>query len=228
MKTLIDSYIKSNVLAWSTTTQTTARASLNAVASAMDGNPLTLWNEIQNRKPYTRQTIWIRVSLFWGWCNPKADNPYVAWRKANAMAFKNAYTKERIEITYEEAKVRISAIADLAIQKRALEILGSGQRYAESCQSGAEILGKGSKPRPNFRPELAGPPFDQSYHTFYRALRQVGLKPHTLRKLALTRMVDKGATVYDIMEVAGWSSIQTASSYIQPKETARLKDLLKD
>jgi integrase len=217
-------------LAWSPTTQATARAALNKVLPYVNGKPEDLWAALQQQKPYTRQTTWTRVALFWGWCHPSQPNPYKEWRNKHALAFKNVYQKERVDVTYDEARSRIDKIDDLSIRRRALEILGSAQRFAESCQSNKEgrIIGKGAKPRPDFRPELPGPSYDKSYTTFYRALKKVGLKPHTLRKLALTRMVDKGATAYDIMEVAGWSSIQTAASYVQPKNTDRLKKLLND
>lgn len=228
METLISKYIEANKLSWSSSTRVTAAATLRAVAPSLDGNPETLWAAIQYQKPYTRQTTWTRVCRFWSWAHPKKPNPYLQWRQSNALAFKNSYKKERLEVTYEQALEKIKSISDQAIQRRALEILYSAQRYCEVVQPlGADILGKGAKTRPNFRPELPGPQFDKHYVTFYRALKKVGLKPHTLRKLALTRMVDKGATAYDLMEVAGWSSIQTASSYIQPKETARLKEMLK-
>jgi integrase len=229
MKILIDKYIKYHALSWSYTTQKSERSRLLRLVPYLTGNPELLWNAIQDRGAYTRVTTWTRVTAFWDWLiqeRHKNHNPYDKWRTKHANLFKNSYVKERLEITYEEAKARLNTISDPSIRRRAFEILGSAQRYSESDQEGEEITGKGSKPRPNLRPELSGPSFDKSYHTFYRALKKVGLKPHTLRKLALTRLVDKGATAYDLMEVAGWSSIQTASSYIQPRETNRLKELL--
>lgn len=233
MDQLLDKYIKANEQAWSPTTIKSEKSRLRRLLPYLDSNPDTLWNAIQDKGSYTRLTTWTRVTDFWGWLITEGyktgPNPYEKWRNTNSKKFKNVYNKERLEVTYEEAKERISKLDDGSIRKRALEILYSGQRYCESCQEQSEIvIGKGDKPRPDFRPELPGPSYDRSYATFYRALKGIGLKPHTLRKLALTRLVDKGATVYDLMEVAGWSSPQTAASYIQPKETAKLKKLLSE
>jgi integrase len=228
MKNLIKQYVDSNKLSWSPTTQKSELARLMALAPQLDGDPETLWAALQVYKPYTRITTWTRVVAFWDWCGKKS-NPYRQWRKTHSRLFKNAYTKERLDITYEEAEKRIETIMDQRIRNTAIDILKSAQRSSEALTHRAPdgmVIGKGNKRRPDFRPELSGPSYDGPYITFYRALKKVGLKPHTLRKLALTRLVDKGATAYDLMEVAGWSSVQTASSYIQPKNIDRLKKLM--
>jgi integrase len=232
MNTLITRYINEHSFSWSETTQRSELSRLLAMSSYITKGPDALWKHLEHHKPYTRVTVWTRVSTFYDWLlengHVKGHNVFKAWRRKNARLFKNAYQKERLDITYEEAKKRIETIPDLAIRKRAFEILYSAQRFSESAQhtGNGSIIGKGGKTRPDFRPELSGPSYDGPYIRFYRALKRVGLKPHMLRKLALTRLVDKGATMFDLMEVAGWSSVQTASSYIQPKNIDRLKKLV--
>lgn len=230
MNDLIMEYIKSKYLAWAPSTLKSESARLFSLVSHITGDPNILWAHIQSYKPYTKQTIWTRVCAFWDYLielGLKSTNPYKEFRRKNGRAFKYAYKKEVIGFTYQDTTRRIESISDPAARRRAKEMLRSAQRWCESGQNGDYIIGKGGKPRPNFNEPFDGPDFRKSYTTFYRALKKVGLKPHTLRKVSLTRLVEKGATSYDLMLVAGWSSPTTAAIYIQAKETKRLKEIMK-
>jgi site-specific recombinase XerC len=220
MNTLIDSYLDSKKYAWAPTTLTSERHRLNAIKDYLTGNPETLWNSLQDRAPYTRLTIWTRVSDFYDWLieegKVKGVNEYKKWRKKNAKVFKNVYVPTKPEMSFEEAFRLINTIERIDIRRRALEILGSGTRFSESGQvKESKVYGKGSKVRNVYQPKIQGETYTGSYQEFRRALDKVGLKPHDLRKLFLTKLVEMGANEFQLCEVAGWNSIQTASSYIK-------------
>lgn len=229
---IINKYLEAHKNIWAPTTLRSETFRLNALAPCINGNPHTLLNNLDYMKPYSRLTAYIRVAALYTWAidegHIQGPNPYTKFKKKNRRLFANAYTKETLELTYDDARKRIEAIQDEAIRRRALELLGGAQRWCESGSNSNTVIGKGGKARPNFAPRLTGPDYRKSYSTFYKALKQIGLKPHTLRKLALTRLVDKGATEYDLMAVAGWSSIQTASSYVQAKRTDKLKEMMNE
>ncbi len=225
MKHLITEYINAQSNRWATSTIKSEHSRLNAMAHVLNGDPLTLWNGLQSMGAYARKTAFIRAGSFWEWAHKSAV--YKDWMKDNQRLFTNAYTKERLDISYDEAVLAIESIEDTAIKKRAQEILMGAVRYCESTQPVSDtVIGKGGKIRPDFRQPVTGPAYTGSYLTFWRALKKVGLKPHTLRKLALTRMAERGASLFDLMEVAGWSTPQTAASYIQPSKTEKLKKML--
>ncbi len=226
MLNLIDKYIDAHRNKWAASTLRSERARLRSVALYLTGDPEVLFNRLSiTISDYTRLTVFVRVGAFWKWAG-KGDI-YLNYMRTNSRLFANSYVKERLDITYEEAASAINSIENTAVKKRALEILNGAVRYCESAQPiGETVVGKGGTIRPDFRTEIAGPAYEGSYVSFWRAMKKVGLKPHTLRKLALTRLVENGASLFDLMEVAGWSSTQPASSYIQPKQTAKLKKLL--
>jgi integrase len=77
------------------------------------------------------------------------------------------------------------------------------------------VRGKGGKERILFGD---GSAFRNiNLNTLRRELKKVGLKPHSLRKLFVTRLAKRGdLTDADLCEVMGWESYETARSYIQP------------
>ena len=92
-------------------------------------------------------------------------------------------------------------------------------RWSESfTYDNGWVVGKGGKPRriPYRAPAL--PPLT-SYHRMYRALKTIGLTPHMLRKIAMAQYLKAGADVFDLTKIAGWSSITTAQSYVDAKDS---------
>ena len=87
------------------------------------------------------------------------------------------------------------------------------------------VVGKGGRRREIYVTDLPRPKGDVSYGTFYRHLKEVGLKPHDLRKACLTRLVEQGANEFELCEIAGWRNLNTASSYIKANK-AKLKALM--
>ena len=221
MKYEIESYLESKKLAWAPSTLKSEKARLTALADVLNGDPQALWDhmEVVGMGRYTRQTTWVRVIGFWQHLNDRGlrqGNPYRAFRTTNARLFKNVYNPRLPEITYEEAKKRIETISEPSCRRRALEILGSGTRWQESeTHSGGVVSGKGGKQREVYVPKVEGPKFEASYRTFLRCLAEVGLTPHMLRKIFLSKMAEDGASEFELMEVAGWNSIGPARAYIK-------------
>ena len=217
----IDSYIQDMELRWSETTKRSERARLERWAPAIDGNPATLWAAVRHLAPYSRTTTWTRVVAYVDWTietgHQTGPNPYRAFRSKNFKQFKNTYQRRVPQLSFEEAVARINTLSAPGIREKALQLLYSGMRWSESLtlQDGW-VIGKGGKRRrvPQ-RAQGVSAPLSSSYHAFYRELRKVGLKPHDLRKLALNHYVAAGANPFELAAIAGWSSINTAQSYIE-------------
>jgi hypothetical protein len=231
----INEYVESMGNAWAETTKRSELHRLNAVKDVLDGDPERLWNKLEYMKPYSRLTTWTRVTQYWDWLmgerkTNETQNPYKLWRKKNARVFKNAYTRQKPEISFKEAEDRIKTIEDEDIRTLALQILHSGMRTAEvgSYKDGErDVVGKGGRRRRIYLHSSEGRVNDSvRYWQLRRALAKVGLKPHDLRKIFLSRLVELGANEFELCEVAGWSSITTASSYIKVSKN-RLEELVK-
>jgi integrase len=217
---LITTYIEAHQLAWSPTTQKSERARLRAVGEYLDGNPAKLWKAIETRAPYTRLTTWQRVQHFWDWCQEQGEvefetNPYTQWRQFNARVFKGVYESKKPEMSFDEAKARIETL-EPATRKRALEYLNSGMRYFERAKlrPDGKVEGKGKRVRDVFMPPVEGPEYTGNYRAFLRALAKVGLKPHDLRKLFASKVVEEGATAPELMDIMGWSDIRLVLRYV--------------
>jgi len=225
MKTYIDAYIKSKAMAWAPTTLSSEAARLSAIAPALDGNPQTLWNHLKGQKPYSRLTTWVRASAFWDFYlqttgRAHEGNPYKEFRRSHARLFKYAYTRKPAPVDYETARSRVEDIEDHRSRALARHLLKTGMRYTESSTlSAGEVIGKGGKRRAVFGAKDAVD-YPYSYQTFLNHLDWVGLKPHDLRKAFASRLVDKGANVFELQAIMGWSDLKPALSYVRAKETA--------
>lgn len=226
MNTVIEQYLKDQDLRWSETTKRSERARLLALAPHIDGVPETLWAALKHLAPYSRTTTWTRVVAFVDWAvaagQMSGPNHYRAFRSKNAKQFRNTYQRRIPQLSFEEAVARINQLSVPAIREKAIQLLYSGMRWSESftLQDGW-VVGKGGKRRRvhTLSPSQGAAPFTGSYTQFYRELRKVGLKPHDLRKLALNQYVKSGASPFDLAKIAGWSSINTAQSYIESSDS---------
>lgn len=221
----IKAYLQSKENAWAPSTMKSESSRLAAVANFIDGNAATLWRALSAHAPYTRKTTWIRVAEFWDWLNPGQPNPYRQWMKDNARQFKHAYQRRKVDVTFEEAQSLIGRVENVAFRKQALKLLTSGQRFTESFSGrDGRITGKGGKVRVDCsNPDLESAVRPSQYINFWRALRKVGLRPHDLRKLAATRLRERGLSDTDVMEIMGWSDIRTAQVYYQSSKEKELK-----
>ena len=225
-KTQLDLYCGALITRVAVTTREKVISQLNGHLVNITGEPSKLWESIDGiLAPYTRVTLWTRVTSFWEFLFPDEVNPYKTFRTNNANLFKHAYAPKRLEINWEAAKDRINLL-DAKYRDKCIELLRTGMRYSESFtrNNKSEIVGKGGKVRRVY--DSASSNYSGSYCAFYLALKKVGLTPHMLRKLAATRAAEKGATLADLMHIFGWTSINTAAIYLQPKEDERLKQLM--
>lgn len=231
MKALIEQYINSQSLAWAASTIKSEGHRLSSVAHLLDKTPTDLWNHIlTTQKPYSRVTTWTRVTHFTQWLidsNLKqGPNHYEVFRKKNARLFKNAYTQKFPDVTYQEAKEKIKRIPSSDLRAVATFIISNALRFNEhKTADRGRVIGKGNKQRNIFGPGPSTRPPSVNYQTFRRALRSVGLKPHDLRKIAATELVNHGLKEADLCKVMGWSSIVTAKSYLIPKQDDELRNL---
>lgn len=240
MQEIIHKYLESNRLSWSPSTLKSEHARLHAIASILaSGNPEDLWRYLEetNTKPYTRLTTWTRAVAFYSFGMAEGvftgPNKYALFREKNKRLFKNVYTRRLPDIGYEEAYLRISTLPCGPTKTIALLLLSSGLRFHEAfkIQDNA-VVGKGGKKREIFLHENGrmvseGLINKTNYSAVYRTLKQIGLTPHMLRKLCLSRLVEKGANVFELCEIAGWSNLQTASSYIKT-DKSKLQRLMSE
>lgn len=182
-----------------------------------------------NLAPYSRVTTWTRVVKFWDWLitqGHQPSNPYRAWRSTNARLFRHVYVRAIPKISFDDAKKRIASLPDVDSRAKANDLLQSAMRFTESATYAAgQVVGKGGKPRQVF---LKAEPakYVKSYETLRRHLATIGLKPHDLRKIRLAKLVEDGASIFDLMAIAGWSSAQTATSYIE-SDPSKLRKFFK-
>lgn len=235
MIALITRYIEDQKLAWSPTTLRSEFYRLRGVQDVLDGNPLALWDYLVSRqKPYARLTTWTRVTSLWDWLvregHRTGSNPYRLFREKNARLFKHVYQTKTPTISFEEAVNRIKTLPS-RYRELGLSLLGSGERFSESQQTPDErgrITGKGAKPRYTYRSEVTGTTREVHYSGFRRSLQAIGLVPHDLRKLSASRLVELGATEIDLLKAMGWSSMETAKRYLQPKKDEQIKMMFKE
>lgn len=230
---VLDQYINAHRLAWAESTLRSENFRLCKVLPYLDKGPDYVWGMIQLRiKAYSRLTLWTRLVNMLEWAIEEGlvegPNKFKKFRKKNRRLFNHVYIRRPAEITYEEAYRRIERINNVQCAAKAKELICTGLRFAESFNvQGGEVTGKGGKIRRVFaRSADRDNTIQVTYSQFYRALKQVGLKPHTLRKVFLSRAVEKGATHFELCKLAGWASINTASSYINTTDK-RLEQLVR-
>lgn len=158
------------------------------------------------------------------------NNPYNDLLARSPQLFRNAYKPERLKLNFDEALTRIKSIEDEAMREMCLALLKSGLRIHEAYKVNYEtssVVGKGDKERFtafSFPAHLKMP----SEYQVRTALAKIGLKPHSLRKLLATKLSRSDLRHADIMQVMGWSSIETASKYFQPLNEEQLKQKMKE
>lgn len=225
----IEAYLasKSNSCAASTLSGMGRR--LKPIAASLNGDPHALWAVLEAKySPYTRVTLWVTVTSFWDWMieegHTDGPNRYTEFRKRNRNFFKNTYARRAVEFTYEEVREKVLGIDDDATREKALQLLTGGLRYTESktLTPDGYLMGKGASPRKAY---VAPVDYRQSYSTFLREMKKVGITPHVLRKVTATKL---GRVMDDItlMEVFGWKSIETSKFYRQPMKEAETRKII--
>jgi integrase len=232
MRALITDYIRSKELSWSSSTLRTEKYRLIGLLTHLTGDPNLLWEELEHRgmNPYSRKTTFIRVCKFWDWAIGEnridGPNPYRKWMTTNGRLFKHVYKKSLPVISFAEAKQRIESLKNEAIKKQALCLLENGLRVGEhDTYKDGEVVGKGNKPRKIFGEQQ--PEGWISYFKLYFALKEIGLKPHDLRKIRATDLAQKGLSEADLCYIFGWESFETAGSYLGHKKDLTLEEIFR-
>ncbi len=228
----INKYVDSKALAWSLTTQRSERLRLHGALDLINqGANLMYQLGIQRYKPYTLKTLFIRTAEFVNFVGVfTADkNEFRLFLHTNRLQFKHAYDRgaRAVGMSFEQASARIAGIEDEAVRRTATLMLTSGLRAHEALAYTGDgyVIGKGAKKRPVYsesQPRSSAAPI-LTYSQLYARLKRVGIRPHDLRKLAASQLVAAGFKARDLMEVMGWSSIETAAIYLQPDDVDSLK-----
>lgn len=227
MREFIDQYIEAHEGAWAPTTLKSETSRLRAVAHLVDDGPEAVIKGT-NLKPYALKTLLIRLVHFEAWLYEasllRGEARFAQYMKKHKNRFKHAYVKEELSVTYDAACTRIAGMVG---NDTASQLLSSGLRISElySIDADGYVTGKGGKRRRTFGATITKPTCSKS--SLRNALRKIGLKPHTLRKLCATRCAERGASAADLCKIFGWSDIKTAYQYLQPKDDARLEELMK-
>jgi integrase len=234
-KELIKQYLEAHRLAWSSSTLKSEASRLHSLRGWVKVDPALTFEQLSPKyKPYTVKTMFVRMAKLWDWAIQEeklsAPNPYAKFLKTHRNLFKNAYKKERLDVTFEEARKLLESIRNDAARRKAEQMLTSGLRISEAfggIQEDGTVIGKGNKSRPYFGRHYKDDEQKISAEQFRRHLRALGLKPHTLRKLFATKLVDSGMPLQDVMHIMGWSSLETARSYLQTKKDEVLANQIK-
>jgi integrase len=223
----IQAYLDSKAMAWSETTRRSETSRLKSVASLVElANPQAAYTKLlsEGYGAYSIKTIFVRLAALQAWRlqtgRARGKNHFADYLKSHARLFKYAYKKERLALTFEEAKKKL---AELAPEERlaAESLLKTGLRISEfTSVIDGQVIGKGGKPREVFADV---PVYGKSLATLRRKLKTLGLKPHSLRKLCATRLLEAGLSTADLCEIFGWADIRTANSYVQPKRASALR-----
>lgn len=233
----IEKYIESKLHSWAKTTIYAETSRLASHSSLTDIEPIKAFVKLKDggMKVYSIKTTLMRIADYYQWLidnghKPTGPNPFKLFFKTHANLFKYSYQPERLTVTYAEARERIEMIEDSNLRAAARQLLESGLRSCELKTIDREtVVGKGGKPREVFlSPDLKTFRYKGSYAQLYYALKKVGLKPHTLRKLCATEFGRQpGVENIDLKESFGWNSMETAGKYLQPLESSKRADIFK-
>lgn len=235
-ESIIDRYITEQRHKWSETSIKSERSRLVGCRALLERNAtpnqvldVYLTRNRGERSLYSAKTLLVRISTLYTWMEKQGlrsgPNLFKEFLEKN-YRFRNAYQKESINVTEEVAAEAIRQIRDGACRSWAAYMLATGLRPCEIHTVEAHgdafiITGKQGKSRTVFvAPPKEGAP---SYTQLQYELKKVGLKPKDLRKLFATKLANKGLNIKDVMEVMGWSAVQTANSYLQPKSQEELR-----
>ena len=228
MSTLKQRYLASKENAWSYASYKSEASRLASIPEEyLPNDPAGFYRHCVNGAymAYTIKTLFIRAAQLAGFGWPNQENKFSQFMRDNARLFKNAYIPKRPQLTFGEAVTRIRAELTPEMAAQAFALLSSGLRISEANRvSMGIVVGKGNKSRQVHN----APEVTIVAHQLRRALKPLGLTPHSLRKLAATRAVELGAREAELLAMFGWNSMQTASLYVTAANTASLAAKLKE
>lgn len=179
-------------------------------------------------KPYAAKTTLIRLADYFAYYN---DHTGKRWLKENANVFKAAYKRATESRSVAEIQGLLSKVGDAHARLLGEEILLSGTRATEALtRRGDYVVGKGGAERKVFGRALLTDSQRRercTYSKLWSELRRVGLKPHSLRKAFATEVARSGRVgEAELLRIMGWTSMQTATSYLQPLRDEKLQSIV--
>jgi len=233
---------------WSASTQVTAISKLRQAAKFLNKYGLEadkVYSAMQSSgySAYTIKTMFTHIRGLMDYALHigvySGVNPFEIFVKVvapNKFKTANVYKPKEVSLDWDAAVSAISSAAiDMDTKETCLYLLKTGLRISELYKIERDpvksekwfVKGKGGK----IRPVLFAPPDGVilAPHTSVQAaLKEIGLTPHQLRKLTATRLAECGnIEVHELQQIMGWSSIATASIYIQRAKFDKLSDKLK-
>lgn len=220
MNKIKQAYLQSKQDSWSYASYKSEASRLASIPDAyLPADPQGLYEHLvkANYKPYTIKTLFIRASELVDFGYPGQPNEFKRFMRDRARLFKNVYSPKRPPMDFATAVARIKTELSPELAAQALALLSSGLRISEAnAVKIGVVIGKGNKSRQVYN----APTVTIEPHKLRRALKPLGLTPHSLRKLAATRAVELGAREADLLAIFGWSSMQTAGYYVQATNSA--------
>lgn len=230
-KELVERYLNAHSLSWSASTTRSERFRLFSILNNLEANsgPEQIYSELADRlSASSLKTLFIRIAALYDWAGI-APNTYREFIKNSPRLFRHAIEPRPAPTDLKGARHAISRIGDSKCRIQAESMLNSGLRLNEAKSYNPQkrtVIGKGSKPRIVFG-EIDESICAINDGKFRRELKKVGLRPHDLRKILANELANTGADHLDLMRIFGWSNIQTASFYLQPKKDKELDALVK-
>lgn len=217
-------YLRAKKNSWAASTRRSERhrmkVLLRAIEDSGDLGAEGVFKALSHHlSPYSLNTYMVRYAAWQSWAGNTEPK---RWMDENRNHFKYSYERKIPLIGLQKAKELIGKVKDEEVKKAALLILSTGMRTCElKTFDGSTVVGKGSKRRKIFTDKK---PISVEYSRLYWELKKVGLKPHDLRKIYATEVVKRGATQWELLDIMGWSNVQTATSYVGT-EGSRLESL---
>ena len=239
---LVYKYLEAHDPTWTDKTYATESAKLKTILRVLrTSGPrgVTFYQTLkaEGYHPYTIKSLVSRGASLFDWAIKHQIqgfgpiNTFADLLLSSPQLFRNAYKPERLKITFDEAMEKIKSIPQENIREACLSLIRSGLRIHEIYKVNNDtksVIGKGDKQRFTvwaFPAHLELPSENQIRY----ALKKVGLKPHSLRKLLATKLArNSDFSNADIMAVFGWSSIETAAKYLQPETEAKLRNKIEE
>lgn len=245
-KASVEAYLEVASRGWSMSSQTSEAARLRKLVPLLEQygfNAESIYNELyKTMSAYTMRTIFVRLKRLYDFCvkmellpTGAANNPfehYMTIVAPNKFKMANVYKPKEVGSNYTTVKAKIQSLVDADIRASLLFLLQTGLRVSELYKLQQDTLtgnwyvkGKGGKLRSvMFTPpeKIAGK------WAMQKELVKLNLTFHALRKLAATQLANSGLTANDLQTVFGWSSINTAQSYLQKTSDEKLKQKLNE
>ena len=245
-KASVEAYLEVASRGWSMSSQTSEAARLRKLVPLLEQygfNAESIYNELyKTMSAYTMRTIFVRLKRLYDFCvkmellpTGAANNPfehYMTIVAPNKFKMANVYKPKEVGSNYTTIKAKIKSLVDADIRASLLFLLQTGLRVSELYKLQQDTLignwyvkGKGGK----LRSVMFTPPEKiVSKWAMQKELIKLSLTFHSLRKLAATQLANSGLTANDLQIVFGWSSINTAQSYLQKTSDEKLKQKLNE